>query len=66
MIPVHWDVEAGLSATDRCLVEQSIALQPQPAYQAEAGRVYGAQFSGWNVRWTLIDGTAHIVECESR
>ncbi len=62
-IPVLWDVAAGVPESDRLIIEQSIALQPQPAYQAEPGRVYGAQFGGWNVRWTLVEGAARIQEC---
>lgn len=48
---------------ERAIIEQSIALQPQPAYQDEAGRIYAADIAGWKVRWSVADECASIVEC---
>lgn len=62
-MPVRWAPEVAMSDTDRSIIEQSIALQPQPAYQEEAGRSYGADLAGWKVRWRTEDGVLVIFEC---
>ena len=48
---------------ERAIIEQSIALQPQPAYQDEAGRIYAADIAGWKVRWSVADEGASIIDC---
>lgn len=65
-MPVRWAVEAPSNEAERAIIEQSIALQPQPAYQEEPDRTYGADLAGWNVRWKSEGGEAVIVECGGR
>lgn len=62
-VPVRWAVGAPGSEDERAIIEQSIGLQPQPAYQEEAERTYGAELAGWSVRWRNEAGVAIVVEC---
>lgn len=64
-IAVTWSVPTPPDAA-RTIIEQSIALQPQPAYQDEPGRLYAADIAGWNVRWSVGEAGATIVECVRR
>ena len=61
--PVRLAVAVDLTVADRAIIEQSIALQPQPAYQETAQRTYGADLAGWQVRWRNEAGVAVILEC---
>lgn len=65
-VNVVWQAAPPSPAADRLLIEQSIALQPQPAYQNDSQREYAADFATWAVRWTVADGTATILECKAR
>ncbi len=62
-LPVRWTTEPVADPAERALIEQSIALQPQPAYQTGPGREYGARLGGHEVRWLLAEGTAQILQC---
>lgn len=37
---------------------------PRPAYQHDAGRVYGVSFAGLNIRFTVEDGKLKVIEVE--
>ena len=40
--------------TLRRLIEETLTLDPRPAYKGEAdGRAYGMKLQGWDVRWRL-------------
>ena len=65
-VPVTWDTQHILPSADAQLIEQSIALQPQPAYQSESEREYAGSFGEWEVRWTMRNGQAHIVKVSPR
>jgi tRNA (adenine37-N6)-methyltransferase len=56
---VHWDTPAPADDSLRTLIEQSIALSPQPAYQDDA-REYAASIAQAEVRWRMHGGAAHI------
>ena len=64
-VPVRWAVEnePPLSEADRAIIEQSIGLQPQPAYQDEAVRTYAADLAGWDIRWRTEGTTQVIIQC---
>lgn len=64
--PLEWAVRQGREDADRflALVRQVIALEPEPAYQDEPGRIYGMILSGWSVRWTRTPEGASVVELE--
>uniref|UniRef100_UPI0040559DDE tRNA (N6-threonylcarbamoyladenosine(37)-N6)-methyltransferase TrmO n=1 Tax=Candidatus Electrothrix sp. TaxID=2170559 RepID=UPI0040559DDE len=46
------------------LVRETLALDPRPAYQREAGdeREYGALLDRYNVRWRVIDGVVKVTD----
>lgn len=41
---------------------QSLSMDPRPHYQDDAGRVYGMEYGGWEVKFRVSDGVAVIVE----
>ena len=45
---------------DEPLVRQLLRLEPQPAYQETAERIYGMTVAGWNVKWRT-DGQQVVV-----
>ena len=65
-IAVAWRVAPPGTDAERLIIEQSIALQPQPAYQTDSEREYAAEFAGWSVRWLMSDSEAHIIACKTR
>lgn len=65
-VNVRWHIEVSLPADDRAVIEQSISLQPQPAYQETSDRVYNADIASWKVRWHMHNGEAVIMECTRR
>lgn len=61
MIPV--EVAAKVGETTTRLLRQMLRLDLQPAYQDEAGRMYGMTLAGWNITWRpLVDGGVEVVE----
>ena len=40
---------------DEPLIRQLLRLEPQPAYQETAERIYGMTVAGWNVKWRIDD-----------
>jgi tRNA (adenine37-N6)-methyltransferase len=58
------EIAAQLSPEVITLVRQLLAIDLQPAYQAqEEGRIYGMAIAGWNVRWrTSAGGKIEVVE----
>lgn len=39
---------------------------PRPSYQEDPERVYGFPFASWEIRFTVSEGTAHVIFCEKR
>lgn len=62
---VDWRVEVELPEIQRCVIEQSLALQPQPAYQKTAARLYATEIAGWHIEWRHDAGVVAIVQCVS-
>lgn len=42
-----------------------LAHDPRPTYQNDPARVYGMEFGGYNVRFTVADGVLTVVEIQS-
>jgi tRNA-Thr(GGU) m(6)t(6)A37 methyltransferase TsaA len=64
VIPTALAEQMGDATT--ALVRQVLRLELSPAYQAEAGRIYGATVAGWNVRWQQRpDGIVEVRSVES-
>lgn len=54
LAPLEEDVRARLLAT--------LAHDPRPTYQNDPARVYGMDFAGYNVRFTVADGVLTVVD----
>ncbi len=39
-----------------------LAHDPRPAYQQDSDRVYGMDFAGWQVHFTVVDGVLTVTE----
>ena len=61
---VQWAGDGMPPADVRIIIEQSLALQPQPAYHEAAERVYATEIAGWRVRWKMGADSAVITACE--
>lgn len=61
LVRVPPEIVASLPESTFALVRQLLALDLQPAYQAEAGREYGMTVAGWNVRWRREGEAVEVV-----
>jgi tRNA-Thr(GGU) m(6)t(6)A37 methyltransferase TsaA len=53
-LPVVWQSEIQPPEPARSIIEQSLGLQPQPAYQEnQPTRRYATEIDGWHVEWTI-------------
>ena len=39
-----------------------LSHDPRPSYQRNAERIYGLPFSGFDIRFTVNEGTLHVIE----
>ncbi len=64
MMDVTWDSDVGgnLEAEHRMLIEETLAVDPRPAYHDDE-REYGCLISGVNVRWKVVSGLVEILSC---
>ncbi|MEG0130836.1 MAG: tRNA (N6-threonylcarbamoyladenosine(37)-N6)-methyltransferase TrmO, partial [Acinetobacter sp.] len=46
-------------------LEQVLSLDPRPAYQDDATRVYGMSFAQLNIRFTVDETTVSVVAVET-
>ena len=53
---------APLTAATRTALLATLAHDPRPTYQNGPDRVYGMDFAGYNVRFTVADGVLTVVE----
>ncbi|MCB1228119.1 MAG: tRNA (N6-threonylcarbamoyladenosine(37)-N6)-methyltransferase TrmO [Verrucomicrobiales bacterium] len=51
-IPVTWQT-AHPSEPTRRIIEHSLSLRPQPAYQQDAQRCYATEIAGWHLEFTV-------------
>lgn len=63
-MPVNWDCESRVPDEVRVIIDESLALQPQPAYHEDAEREYATEIAGWRVRWAATLGGACVKSCE--
>ena len=52
----------GLPESTRRILLAVLAHDPRPSYQDDPQRVYGMDFAGYNVRFTVADGVLTVVE----
>lgn len=62
--PVRWDCESAAPDDARAIIDQSLALQPQPAYHDDGAREYATEIAGWRVRWLMMQEGACVKSCE--
>lgn len=48
----------------KSIIEQCLAQDPRPAYQDLPERVYGMQVAGWEVKFSVSNGTVWVLHCE--
>ena len=48
----------------RRLIEQTLALEPRPAFHGNPERVYGMRLDDVEVRWRVEDGAARVIRVE--
>ena len=53
---------APLPAATRTALLATLAHDPRPTYQNDPDRVYGMDFAGYNVRFTVADGVLTVTE----
>ncbi|TLD70677.1 tRNA (N6-threonylcarbamoyladenosine(37)-N6)-methyltransferase TrmO [Phragmitibacter flavus] len=66
-LPVQWQSILQPPEPARSIIEQSLALQPQPAYhenQSPSPRRYATEIDGWHIEWTLHATHCLIEKCE--
>lgn len=64
-MPVRWDCETRVPDDVRVIIDQSLALQPQPAYHDNSGREYATEIGGWRVTWLATPEGAKVTSCEA-
>jgi len=63
-MPVLWDCDSRVPDDVCGIIDQSLALQPQPAYHEDAEREYATEIAGWRVRWVATMEGARVKSCE--
>jgi tRNA-Thr(GGU) m(6)t(6)A37 methyltransferase TsaA len=63
-VPVIWECESAVPTDVKLIIDQSLALQPQPAYHDESDRVYATEIAGWRIKWIAREDGAHVRSCE--
>ncbi len=63
-LPVRWNCESSVPEEVRVIIDQSLALQPQPAYHEDAERQYATEIAGWRVKWIATMEGACVKSCE--
>lgn len=61
---VRWDCESRVPDDVRVIIDESLALQPQPAYHEDDAREYATEIAGWRVRWAATTAGACVKSCE--
>lgn len=63
-VPVMWECESAVPDDVKLIIDQSLALQPQPAYHDESDRLYATEIAGWRVKWIAREDGARVRSCE--
>lgn len=62
-VPVIWECESAVPARVKLIIDQTLALQPQPAYHDEPDRLYATEIAGWRVKWIAREDGARVRSC---
>lgn len=63
-LPVTWECQSEVPGEVRLIIDQSLALQPQPSYHDEPDRLYATEIAGWRVKWLANENGARVKSCE--
>jgi tRNA-Thr(GGU) m(6)t(6)A37 methyltransferase TsaA len=63
-VSVIWECASLVPNDVRVIIDQSLALQPQPAYHDEPDRLYATEIAGWRVKWIAHEDGARVRSCE--
>ncbi len=63
-VPVRWDCPSLPPEEVRLIIDQSLALNPQPAYHDDPSREYATEIAGWRVCWMATEEGAVVKTCE--
>ncbi|MFC5050250.1 tRNA (N6-threonylcarbamoyladenosine(37)-N6)-methyltransferase TrmO [Rubritalea spongiae] len=61
---VAWCSSCIVPEMSRTVIEQTLALDPRPAYHVDLEREYGCEIDGYAVRWRVEQGVVKIFACE--
>lgn len=61
---VVWECHSEVPPEVRIIIDESLALQPQPAYHDQPTREYATEIGGWRVRWMATEQGASVRSCE--
>jgi tRNA-Thr(GGU) m(6)t(6)A37 methyltransferase TsaA len=64
-VTVIWTCQVQPPESTVRIIEQSLALQPQPAYHQDTTREYVTEIAGWRVRWSASPDEARVTACEA-
>ncbi len=64
-MPVRWECESRVPDDVCMIIDQSLALQPQPAYHENSGREYATEIAGWRVKWIATPEGVKVTSCEA-
>lgn len=56
------DTETALPSEKLCALRAVLENDPRPAYQNDSERIYGFEFSGYNVSFRVEDGILYVTE----
>lgn len=62
-VPVIWEC-AEPPAEVKIIIDESLALQPQPSYHEDNEREYVTEIAGWRVRWVALEDSAKVRYCQ--
>jgi len=63
LMNVRWQCPPPGDEISRCIIEDSVALSPQPSYHDPSGRVYAACIAGHEIKWEAGDAESRILFC---
>lgn len=62
-VPVIWEC-AEPPPEVKVIIDESLALQPQPSYHEDREREYVTEIAGWRVRWIALQDCAKVRFCQ--
>lgn len=64
LLEVVWQCDGPSELRERRVIQQSLALDPRPAYHESEEREYGSTMAGWRLRWKVESGVLYVLSAE--